>query len=573
MIVSTDTDAIPTGAVAADSDAIGVLIVGAGPTGLVTALTLARWGVACRVIDRASAPSQYSKALVVHARTLEAMDLMGLADIFVARGYTMSGVELGSDSDHPIRAAMSRLNTRFPYMLVLPQVETEEILETHLRTHGIVVERETELLDVTPHDDAVIAHVRVTGGGDEANRAIRARYVVGCDGAHSAVRHAVGLPFTGHGYGWTAFLADVKIAGDYPKGGLWQFSSPRGVALVAPFRDGYFRVITIDAAYSRGPHTLHTTDLTLAELQESVNAIIPTKPTLTEPRWITRWGAQLRQVPAYRVGRVFLAGDAAHVHSPAGGQGLNTGMQDGFNLAWKLAFVLRGQAPNTLLDSYDAERAPVGRQVLRTSDLILRSMLIRNKALRAIREAALRVLTPLPPVQRLLTENLSGISIAYHPATRTVGKRVGRGAVRAGDRVSDLELAHPTDAARPFVRLYELLRDPVYTLFVVAAPAQLHRDRSDLDRLVRSIRARAGDAVRCYVVLAEGVPNEVADIGTPVLVDFKQQFRRKLGAMHGHVLLVRPDGYVAFHLRGFALPAMEAALADWAVLHRAETPG
>jgi hypothetical protein len=243
---------------------------------------------------------------------------------------------------------------------------------------------------------------------------------------------------------------------------------------------------------------------------------------------------------------------------------MNGGLQDAFNLSWKLAMVLRGEAPEELLASYDAERHPVNARIQRETDMMLRSFLLRNPALKRARDLAARTLIPLGVVQRRLAGDLSGIGINYR---FTGGAREDRrrglpaGALRAGDRVPDLEL---WSARRPTVRLYELLSEPDYALFAFASAARLGAYRRPLDALVKAVSGAYGDGVvRPYVVLDEGTPNAV-EAEAPVLIDFKGQFREKLGAGHGSVLLVRPDGYVAFHRMGHNLTALSAALEPWA---------
>ena len=261
------------------------------------------------------------------------------------------------------------------------------------------------------------------------------------------MRRAADIPFKGQAYDYIFFTAEAKVDGGLPKGGISQYSSERGLAFVVPFKDDYFRFVTADWKYQSESAK---EPLAQATMQESVNALIPTRPTLREPRWLSRWGSGIRQADRYRHGHVFLAGDAAHVHSPAGGQGMNTGVQDGFNLGWKLAFVVSGNAPEALLDTYEQERHPVGKRAVQTSDRILRSLIIRNGALRSARELLVKALVPRLPIQKALSEGLSGIGISYKDAARErrelrpdLRDRPHPDALRAGDRVPDLELAAP----------------------------------------------------------------------------------------------------------------------------------
>jgi hypothetical protein len=253
--------------------------------------------------------------------------------------------------------------------------------------------------------------------------------------------------------------------------------------------------------------------------------------TLRDPRGLSRWGSELRQVPRYRVGRVFLAGDTAHTHSPAGGQGMNTGIQDAFNLGWKLAQVVQGRAPEALLDSYHTERHPVGKQALRTSDLILRSLLVRRKPLRLVRDTLFKLFVPLPFVQRTLSHNLSGVGIRY-----TASPGAG---VLAGARVPDIDLR---DTGFSSVRLYELLRVPNYTLIVYTSPEKANAEGMELTRL---LALAAQDGVSVHVVLDAGLPKQ-HELGANVLIDYKGELEQKLSAQPGEVFLLRPDAYIAF---------------------------
>ncbi len=368
---------------------------------------------------------------------------------------------------------------------------------------------------------------------------------MGADGANSFVRETLGLPFEGSSYVWNAFLGDVLMDGHVVTGGTEQYSNARGLALILPFQDGAVRVITIDRAHQQEPPSR---DLELAELQESARAILGKPVTLRDPRGLSRWGSELKQVPRYRVGRAFLAGDAAHTHSPAGGQGMNTGIQDAFNLGWKLAQVVRGGAPEALLDSYQVERHPVGQRALRTSDLILHGLLVRRQPLRWLRDTLFRVFVPVPFVQRVLSHNLSGIGIRY-AAPLSAG-------ASAGARVPDIELR---DADFNPVRLYELLRSPGYTLIAYISPKQVNDERTALLEL---LTRAAQDGVSAHVVLDAGLPKQ-HELGTDVLIDYKGELEQKLSVQPGRVFLLRPDAYIAFESDSLSVAALASNWRRW----------
>ncbi|HEX5438876.1 MAG TPA: FAD-dependent monooxygenase [Gemmatimonadaceae bacterium] len=548
-----------------------VLIVGAGPTGLFAATVLARLGVACRIIDKAPGRAPQSRALGVHARTLETLDLVGIADAFIEHGEHTAGMSMRFDTGPRLFLDMTRLESRFPYILIQPQSDTEAMLEARLAEFGTTVEREVEWMDFTEGRDGVLSHLRLRNGQDAQ---VRSRYLIGCDGAHSAVRHALELPFMGAADAMVAFLADVELDGALDRSRLHMFGSPRGLTVFFPFADRYVRVIAIDFT---AQHTTPDTPLTLPELQQSVDAITPIRFVLRDPRWITRFGAHHRQVAAYRVGggRIFVAGDAAHVHNPAGGQGMNTGLQDAFNLGWKLGFVLTGRAPESLLDSFQAERHPVGADVLRLTERMLRVFFVRNAALRLLRDMGTRLLLPRAAVQRAMRRTISGIGISYRftdQARRDRCRTLRAHAVQAGDRVPDVTIERAGEAPS---RLYLLLRDPAYVIFIVARLDALSRDRRRLAELVRFVRDRYGDSgvIRPFVVLDTEVPAALG-IEAPIIVDRAREFRDRVGAEHGSVLLVRPDAYVGFHFRGFDRRALARAFRGWvqAPVHPTSAP-
>jgi 2-polyprenyl-6-methoxyphenol hydroxylase-like FAD-dependent oxidoreductase len=516
-----------------------VLIVGAGPTGLTTAIELARRNVDVRIIERRSQPSTRSKALVIHARTLELMDILGVADEMVQRGYTSPGIDFSADAQNPLRASMYNLDTRFPFILILPQAETEAILERRLNELGVEVERDHQLTNFTDTGTSVHSFNET---GDSSSFELESRYLVGADGAHSIVRKTLNLPFEGSSYDWTAFLGDVQLHGHHAEGGTQQHSNNRGLAFIVPFKDGTHRIVTIDRQYQNQPKKQ---DLSLAELQESISAILEKPVKLSDPAWLTRWGSSLRLASQYQVGRVFLGGDATHTHSPAGGQGLNTGVQDAFNLGWKLAFAVRGDAPTRLLDTYYSERFPIGKKILRTSDFLLRSLLVHQPIARSLREFLFRLLIPLPLVQRNLALNLSGLGIQY---------QTGVGA-KAGKRIPDMSLM---SAQQKQVRLYELLRFPGYTLLLFINPEQVQNASSVLDQ----ISPYQGETLQVHIILNNGLP-QLHDFGVNTLVDYRGDWETRLGTKTGRALLLRPDGYVAFDCQELNAGVIEHYLQAW----------
>ncbi|MFE7410501.1 FAD-dependent monooxygenase [Streptomyces laurentii] len=448
-----------------------VLVVGAGPTGLLLAGDLAASGLRVTLVERRGpAVSNMTRAFAVHARTLEQLDARGLAEPLLATGTCLDRLEMFGR----VTFDLSHLRTRFPYVLVTPQYEVERLLEDRARAAGADIRYDTELRGLRQDADSVTADLATTSGTTEPSsgttepsdrprsRTLRARYLVGTDGVRSAVRRAIGLPFPGGAVIRSLVLADVRLA-DTPPAALTLASGGDSFAVVIPFGDGWYRVM----GWDRSRQVPDSEPVELDELREIVRRAFGTDHGMHDARWLSRFHSDERQAPAYRAGRVFLAGDAAHVHSPAGGQGMNTGLQDAANLSWKLAAVLHGEAPDpdALLDSYQAERHPVGTQVLRSSGALIRLAIARTPLQRAARGVSARVLAHVRPVTSYAMGQVTGIGIAYDRDTH---------------RVPDLKLREG--------RLYELLREGRFVLVAPegTAPVPPPSTPAAPDRLLRA---------------------------------------------------------------------------------------
>lgn len=427
------------------TESTDVIVVGAGPTGMLLAGDLAATGVSVTLIERRPhETSNITRAFGVHARTLELLDARGLADELVKKGTPITGLRLF----RRLSLDLSRLPSRFPFLLITPQYEVEHLLEHRALSAGVTFRYGTKLLDLSQSTDAdsVTAEIQDPDG---MRSTLRARYLVGTDGVHSAVRTSLGLPFPGESVIRSIVLTDVRLA-EEPEDLLTVNGVGDAFAFIAPFGDGWYRVM----GWNRKRQVPDSEPVDLDEVREIARLALGTDHGMHDARWISRFHSDERQVPSYRTGRVFLAGDAAHVHSPAGGQGMNTGLQDAANLSWKLASVLQGHAPDpeALLDSYQAERHPVGAMVLRSSGAIVRLAMAHTPLRRAARSLASRFLNTVPPASAKAMGMISGIGISYG---RT------RGTHRlTGTRAPDLQLAEG--------RLYELLRKGE---FVLVAPA------------------------------------------------------------------------------------------------------
>jgi 2-polyprenyl-6-methoxyphenol hydroxylase-like FAD-dependent oxidoreductase len=384
-----------------------VLIIGAGPVGLTMAAELARYGVSVRIVDQAAQRTDKSKAVVLWSRTLELLDRAGCTDGFVAAGNKVDAANIIADKTVIGHINISDVDSPYPYALMLPQSETERLLEEHLGRLGVKAERQTELASFTQGASGVTAVLRDMNGNEEI---VESDWLIGCDGAHSAVRHGLGLSFLGDTLQSDWVLADLHLSGyPLPATELVTYWHQDGVLLIIPMSATRFRIIADIGLSKQGAPTSATLD----RIQSILDQRGPGGMLATDPIWLSAFRINERMVGDYRSGRVFVAGDAAHVHSPAGGQGMNTGMQDAFNLAWKLALVCRGTASETLLDSFSAERSAVGADVLKAAGRLTMLATMRNHTAQAVRNLFGRLLLGLAPVRRAMVDTMAEVSIGY----------------------------------------------------------------------------------------------------------------------------------------------------------------
>lgn len=431
-----------------------VIVVGAGPTGLLLASDLAEAGIAVLLLEKRSAElSNLSRAFAVHARTLETLDARGLADELLARGGTRTG---SVDLFGRATLRLSELRSRFPYVLVTPQYRVEAVLRERAIAAGAEIHYDTEVTGVDQDADGVTAR---TVRGD-----LTGAYLVAADGVRSAVRESIGMPYPGEAVLRSLILADVEL--DSPPEQSPAIRGVRGAfGFVADFGDGQWRVV----AWNRENQQPDDAPVDLDELAAVTRRCFGTDFGMHSPKWMSRFHSDERQVPAYRDGRVLLAGDAAHCHSPAGGQGMNTGLQDAANLGWKLAAVLRG-APAELLDTYHDERHPVGAMVLKSSGALVRFASTDSRLLGALGEAGVALAMRLGPIAHRAMGMISGIDIHYGH-----DKIVGR-------RAEDIDLADGS-------RLYERLRGGRFVVLDGTADARARTAVSaEPDGLARVVR-------------------------------------------------------------------------------------
>jgi 2-polyprenyl-6-methoxyphenol hydroxylase-like FAD-dependent oxidoreductase len=408
-----------------------VLIVGAGPTGLVLALWLTRLGVRVKIIDKTSEPGTTSRALAVQARTLEFYAQLGIADLVVDRGRRVDAVNLwvaGKRAAHAVFGDLGVGISPYPYPLIFPQDEHERLLIECLAGVGVEVERQTELLGFENADGGMVAQVRMPNGAVET---CTVAYIAGCDGARSTVREAIGIGFPGGTYEHLFYVADVEASGQALNGELHAALDRTDFLLVFPMKgDRRVRLVgTVRDGVEQRREDLSWNDVSKRVIQwismdvKSVN-------------WFSTYRVHHRVADHFRKNRAFLLGDAAHIHSPVGGQGMNTGIGDAVNLAWKLAAVLHGQAKMSLLDSYEPERIAFARRLVATTDRAFTGVTSTGTMARLFR---LRVaphlaslIFALQTMRRIMFRTVSQTAVNYRGSNLSEGRA---GAVCGGDRL------------------------------------------------------------------------------------------------------------------------------------------
>jgi pentachlorophenol monooxygenase len=524
-----------------------VLIAGGGPIGLAAAIELTRRGVDCRIVDPLLEPPQYAKAVGIQPRMLEFFEQMGVLDRILDAAIQMHGQIVYVNGEHVAQVDFT-VPADVPFgFIAIPQYATERILRDELALRGVHVERGLRLTGFTQDADGVSATLAGNGG----EHTLRADYLIGADGAHSAVRKALGLTFEGAAFEEQYVLGDVEVDWSLPRGyavrAMHQTDSatddllvciplPQSDALRAsPHRRGsrYRMSMLVPAELSAGPSdgVAHGFEgdrkPELHHIQAVLDRLSPEKTTARNLRWSSVFRISHRIVDAYGRGRVFVAGDAAHIHPPTGAQGMNTGIQDAHNLAWKLALAVSGVAAPGLLDSYDAERRPVGEEVV-------------GRTVRSAREGIGADSTDVDYVIRREAQLL--IDYADSPIVSPAAADRSTSGVRAGARAPDAT-GLTRDAIAGPLRLFSLF-GPGHTVLLYAGgdagPANVER----FERAADAAAAAAHGRLNAYLIAARRA--DIATTALPLIRDGGSDFAQAYAAWGDSVFVVRPDGYLGY---------------------------
>ncbi|MFE3053459.1 FAD-dependent monooxygenase [Nocardia sp. NPDC059239] len=527
-------------------DDTAVIVAGAGPVGLTAAIELRRRGVPCRIVDPLLKPPQYAKAVGIQPRALEVFEQMGVLRRILDAAIQLHG-QLAFVNGEPGPRIELTLPPDVPFGFVgLPQYETERILRDRLAALGGAVERGTRVAAFEQDADGVT----VTLASETGEKTTRASYLVGCDGAHSTIRKALGLSFEGAAFTEHYMLGDVELSWSMPRGYNIRASHQTDgvtddllVCIPLPGRHRYRISMLLpdgrthdqetgDDGVEHGFTTGWTPDL--PDLQEVVDRLSPEPAQVSNLRWSSVFRISHRIVDSYSRGRVFVAGDAAHIHPPTGAQGMNTGIQDAHNLAWKLALTLTGDASPTLLDSYDTERRPVGEEVV-------------GRTVRSAREGIGADSTDPGYVLRREAQLL----IDYAGSPIVAPSPPGEPAPPAGARAPDAR-GLTRDAVAFDFRLLPLIDGTAHTLLLYADDTTTDHDLRDLEQLAVTATATAHGHLDAYLIAAPRAG--AAATSLPLIRDTAGEFARAYRAGHGSAFVIRPDGYLGFARRTATTP-------------------
>jgi len=503
-----------------------VLIIGAGPTGLALACQLIRYGIDFLIVDKREGITPYSKAIGVQARTLEIYQQIELADTLVDQGLITKGVRLLEGGEEKAEVPLSTLGegkSPFPFLLIVEQSKHEHLLYDFSKAHGHDVRWQTTLSDFS-HDDAGVAGTVVNASGEK--QIIQAQYLVACDGSKSSVRTGLGLSFEGSTLERLFYVADVQLKWDFPHDMLTAcLAKDRSTAFFPMPGEDRYRIVGVfpeDCEKNEG-------EILYEEIEKQILEDSQLELDIYQVNWFSTYKVHSRRVNKFSVGRCFVAGDAAHIHSPAGAQGMNTGIQDGYNLAWKLALVLRGEASPRILDTYNEERVEVAERLLETTDrmfdLLVNPAWLLSFVRRHIFPHVANFLVGLDSVNQFIFPLISQIGISYHGHSLSVDTEDGF-EVRAGDRM-------------PYVMIdgkgiYDWLHAPKFHLLTFSNDLEPNEPNN------KAIQKEFGSLVD-YLVFP-----------------LRQRVTEVFGSQKPFSVLLRPDNYIGFVSSGDPLSELRA---------------
>ncbi len=512
-----------------------VLIIGAGPVGLFMANELARHGLSVKIIDQKAQLSTHSKALGIHVRSMQMLRDAGFYDQILQQAHKATGMQLKANGKLITQINFEKMNSPLKFVTMLPQSLTEKILYQGLEQKKIAVEWQTQLLKLQAKDD----HVEVVLQKQSQTVTEKASWLIACDGAHSTVRHQLNFEFKGAAYPQQWWLADLQIDWSLSQDDLIIFLHRAGLQACFPMGNKRYRIVL--EAPKNGPK-----DPTLDDIVRVFKERTQEQFEFADPHWLTGFTLHHRQVQQYRAGRIFLCGDAAHIHSPMGGQGLNTGMQDAYNLAWKLSLVEKGYATENLLDSYHQERFPVGQKVLRETDHMTKLFTLTNPLVIKLRNWLIGFMTSFQFVKAKMFANLAELTINYRDSA-IVKQDSTEKAIAAGDNLPNVMLQDLK--TNQVVSMYQLTGQTKHHLFYLVGRNEKF-DQTFYDYLQQQLKAYA-PLIDFSVIFYEQQQLPEQAVVNHYFLDQHKQAHHDFCAKYRTLVFVRPDQYIGY----YAMPA------------------
>ena len=526
-----------------------VLVLGAGPVGLTLANELVRHGIKPRIVDKAAGIREVSKAMILHVRTQEVLDKVGVAARLAQEAEPLTEVVVHAYGKHIGAWDLSGMDSPYEHPLIIGQNRTQHALLDLLASKGIDVEWNTEAIAMTLTDDGATVTLKTTDEREGVAEKIEARYVVGCEGSNSLVRRSLGFSFDGDRYTGEQFIqADCRIRWALPKGRSYLFLTAVGYLMVIEFPNEVVRIFISlpdkpdatgarEAAGQFGAVESTNEEPTLAEIQAHLTELTGFACELWDPIWLARYRTSHRYADRFSRGRAFIAGDAGHVHVPIGGQGMNMGIQDAFNLGWKLAGVAKGNLRTEILESYHAERHPVAENLIKGTNFAYTGILAPSQA----RQYAARLFGPFlisnPAVQDFMRNTLEELKVFYPSSPLNLDLGGAKGP-KPGERVLDATLVRASDKAT--VTINALTRATSWTLLLFGGLEVAATDQ--ISTAAKMLADRFGDVVITYPIVAEKTAPEFAGNW---LLDSLHLAHARYGVTRPAFYLLRPDTYVA----------------------------
>lgn len=529
-------------------DKLPVLIVGAGPTGLTFACNLVRYGVKFRIVESEAAPSIYSRAMGIQARTMEHFYDLGVSDQLLAEGrkiYSINGYIEGVKAIHLVTHPLEKQYTQFPFMLSIPQSITERILEDKLNSYGIKVERGVSFQSV---DETNELRVKLTTK-DGQEEVVNPGYIIACDGAHSAVRKSLNIEFKGHKDSHHFLLADLSLDWKYPDDSVHIFLSKKGTFGFIPFPGSrLFRMVA----------PLNPNEIKYEATFDSLKKVLKARDfwdqiTISNVGWLTTFTIQYRSTPSFRKGNVFFLGDASHIHSPVGGQGMNLGVQDAANLSWKLAFVMQDHGRKELLDTYNWERRPIAQKILRGTEVATNLVAMRHVVFREIRNSVLKFAVKFKRFNEFIAKRASQLKHSYRESPVSNNYQVPfikgwysfRSAPVAGDRMPDVNSLRLKNDENNYY-LNSILKEPTHHLLIFLGQNHIDEIPEEYYQLVSNLKYYYGTLIIPHLVVPFQEFPFPHSWRHSIIYDPQQKMHTIFGAYTSCLYLIRPDKYISF---------------------------